>query len=91
MSFPGGVVKHEQVVLVNKKDRTLIVDGRAMEDGEFQWGGSALFDVDIVRGLPVESAQFNVNFWDVYKGDSEELVAVLLDQLFAYKKREEEA
>ena len=86
MSFTGKLEKHEQVVLIRYGTGEL-VDARSTHDTEMHLGGSALLEVSVVRGLPVESAVVNVNEWDVYKTDDPALVDILLDRVF---KKEEQ-
>lgn len=81
MGFTGTLDKHEQVVLI-RYGTGEIVDARSAGDVTMQLGGSALLEVSIVRGLPVESAVVNVNDWDVYRIGDAELAEVLLDRVF---------
>jgi hypothetical protein len=81
MSFTGSLVKHEQVVAI-ERGTGQIVDARAKNDVTLQLGGLAYLDLSIVRGLPVESAVINVNVWDVYRTDDPALIDILLDRVF---------
>lgn len=81
MRTEDSVKKDEKVVLIDNKTAK-VVYGYSQEDKEFQWGGSAMFDVGVLYGAPgVEQMRVNVNFWDVYRLDDpalgEELVKVM--------------
>lgn len=81
MNFTGKIEKHEQLIAVHRATDTLI-DARASEDQIMELGGSAYLKLDIVKGLPVDSATINVNFWNVYRTDDSELIGELLARLF---------
>lgn len=87
MSFTGSVTRGEHLIFVRGGT---VVDARAVDNRELQLGGSALLDARIARGLPVEQATFNVNFWDVYRGDDPEVVHILLERIYQLEQERED-
>lgn len=88
MSFNGKVKKDEKVVLIDNKTAKVLY-AYSQEDKEFQWGGSAMFDVGVLKGAPgVEQMRVNVNFWDVYRLDDPALGEELVKVMFKMGNRE---
>lgn len=85
MSFVGSVTKGEKVVLIHK-DSGKVIFASAVEDGKFQLGGSALFEVYVLKGESgVSQMTVNVNWWDVYKMDDLALTERLVTSMFGDK------
>lgn len=79
------ISEHERVVLYHPPTGTL-VDARAVFNQRIAPGGTALFEVSVVRGLPVERAIVNTNKWRVYQNGNPELIDRLLDRIFTEKE-----
>lgn len=85
MSFTGSVDAGEKVVLIHK-DSGKVIHAAAVEDGKFRLGGSALFEVYVLKGESgVSQMTVNVNWWDVYKMDDPGLGERLVTSMFGDK------
>lgn len=84
MSFNGEVKADEPVVLIDRDSTpNKVIWARSMKDFQAMWGGSALFDVSVIKGLRgVSVMTVNTNFWDVYREDDPVLAKELLKIMF---------